>query len=46
MANELIKLKTGSLSKMNDANGGLSQVAIDKGTVYFATDSTTKAGKI
>ena len=44
MPDTLIKFKTGDLSKMD--NGATDEVGINNGTVYFATDDTTKNGKI
>ena len=43
MPDTLIKFKTGDLSKMD--NGATDEVGINNGTVYFATDDTTKNGK-
>ena len=44
MPDTLIKFKTGDLSKID--NGATDEVGINNGTVYFATDDTTKNGKI
>ena len=46
MADTLIKMKAGSLSKIDNTSTGISRVPIEKGVVYFAIDSSTKAGRV
>jgi hypothetical protein len=41
MANELIKMKTGTIAKLEQKTNGVPAVGLDAGTVYFAVDTTT-----
>lgn len=40
---DLVKLKTGTIAKLEQ---GISQVPLDKGSVYFAVDTTNHIGRI
>ena len=46
MADMLIKMKTGTLTKMLQQQNGQPAVSLDKGSVYFAVDTATHKGKI
>lgn len=40
MANELVKLKTGTIAKLEHVTNGAPDVKLDAGTVYFAVDTS------
>lgn len=46
MANELIKMKTGTIAKLEQETSGAPTVALDRGTIYFAVDTENHKGKI
>ena len=46
MANALVKMKTGPISKLDQKIGNLPAVPLDEGSVYFAIDSSKNIGKI
>ena len=46
MANELIKLKTGTIAKMDQETNGSPVVPLERGSVYFAVDTSNHTGKI
>lgn len=46
MANALVKMKTGSISKLEQMNGNLPIVPLDEGSIYFAVDTSKNIGKI
>lgn len=46
MADTLIKMKTGTIAKLEQKNGNNPVVPLDEGTVYFAVDTTNDIGKI
>ena len=46
MANELIKMKTGTIAKLEHETNGTPDVALDRGTIYFAVDTENHKGKI
>ena len=46
MADTLIKMKTGTIAKMEQKNNGIPVVPLEEGTVYFAIDTENNLGKI
>ena len=46
MANELVKMKTGTIAKLEQKTNNVPDVPLDRGTVYFAVDTDTHKGKI
>lgn len=46
MADTLIKMKTGTIAKIDQISNGSPVVPLDEGTVYFAVDTTNHTGKI
>ena len=46
MANELIKMKTGTIAKLEHETNGTPDVALNRGTIYFAVDTENHKGKI
>ena len=46
MANELIKMKTGSIAALEHETNSVPDVPLDRGTIYFAVDTVTHKGKI
>lgn len=46
MANELVKMKTGTIAKLEHETNGAPDVPLDAGTVYFAVDTDVHKGKI
>ncbi len=46
MANELVKMKTGTIAKLEQETNGAPEVALERGAVYFAVDTDAHIGKI
>ena len=44
--NTLIKMKTGTIAKLEQKNGNSPAVPLDKGAVYFAVDTNNHVGQI
>lgn len=44
--NTLIKMKTGTIAKLEEKQNGNPKVALDEGSVYFAVDTENEVGKI
>ena len=46
MPNTLIKMKTGTIAKMEQEQNGKPVVPLDEGSIYFAVDTDNDVGKI